>query len=120
MTAKELKRLSRSDLLEMLLALRKENEQLREQLELAQKQLENRRIEIEKSGSLAEAALRLNGIFEAAQAACEQYTENMRQRSEQQERETKAKCDALLEQAEKQAGNYAWLTELMDNANKQD
>lgn len=118
MTAKELKKLRRSDLLEMLLALRKENDQLRKQLEQAQKQLEDRKIEIENSGSLAEAVLRLNGIFEAAQAACEHYEENVRQRMEQQEQETKEKCEQMIAEAKKQAGSYSWLTEVMDEGVK--
>lgn len=41
----------------------------------------NRKIQIEEAGSLAEAALRLNGIFEAAQKAADQYLYNLRQRS---------------------------------------
>lgn len=120
MTAKELKRLRRSDLLEMLLTLRKENEQLRQQLDHAQEQLENRRIEIERSGSLAEAALRLNGVFEAAQAACEQYAENMRQRMEQQEWETTKKCEEIIAQVKRQAGSYSWLTEVTDESDVQE
>ena len=32
---------------------------------------------IENSGSIAEAALKLSGIFEAAQAAADQYLENI-------------------------------------------
>lgn len=113
MNSKELKRLRRADLLEMLLDLSKENEELRKQLEQAQKQLDNRTIEIEYAGSLAEASLRLNGVFEAAQTACVQYFQNIQLRSEQQEqicqqmeRETQEKCDALLAQAQKRAEAY--------------
>lgn len=80
MTAKELKRLRRSDLLEMLLELSKENQALRQELAKAHQQLQDRTILIQESGSLAEAALRLNGVFEAAQAACQQYEENLRMR----------------------------------------
>ena len=69
MTDKELKRLSRTDLLNMMLNLSKENEALRRRLAEAEEKLNSREIAIEESGSLAEAALRLNGIFEAAQAA---------------------------------------------------
>ena len=36
-------------------------------------------IAIEKAGSLAEAALQLNSVFEAAQNACAQYTQNIQQ-----------------------------------------
>lgn len=96
MTERELKKLSRRDLLEMLLALSKENEELRQKLVQAEEQLNSRNIMIENSGSLAEAALRLNGVFEAAQAACEQYVENMRFRKEQQ-----AEINELITQQEK-------------------
>jgi hypothetical protein len=87
MTSKELKRLRRTDLMEMLLELSKENAELRRQLEEANARLADRTLQIEQSGSLAEAALRLNGIFEAAQAACEQYEYNIRLRSQQLEQQ---------------------------------
>ena len=70
MTDKELRKLSRADLIAMMLELAKENQQLREDLEKAQQSLESRRISIEKAGSLADAALQLNGVFEAAEDAC--------------------------------------------------
>lgn len=43
----------------------------------------SRRIELEKAGSIAEASLRLNGVFEAAQKAADQYLENLRRLSEE-------------------------------------
>ena len=82
MTPKELKRLSRTDLLEMVLELTKENDQLYKDTALLRHQLDDRILTIEKCGTLAEAALQLNGVFEAAQQACDQYTENIRYRSE--------------------------------------
>jgi len=113
MTAKELKKLSRADLLEMLLAVSKENAELRQQLEQAQAQLQNRMVKIENSGSLAEAALQLNGIFEAAQAACQQYQENIRQRCDLMEQETRQRCEAMLAEVEQQAGRYDWLADMI-------
>lgn len=109
MTPKELKRLSRGDLLEILLELSRENEQLRQESARLRRELETRTIAIEECGSIAEAALQLSGIFQAAQAACEQYTQNIRERSEQMhqlEAETKAKCDAMLAQAWADAQAY--------------
>lgn len=50
-------------------------QELREQME---EWLTSRRIELEDAGSIAEAALRLNGIFEVAQQAAEQYLYNIR------------------------------------------
>lgn len=113
MRSKELKRLSRNDLLEMMLALSKENEELRETVALLKRQLEDRTITIDAAGSLAEAALQLNGVFEAAQAACEQYTQNIHDRSahleatcRRREQETQEICDRMLAQAKAQAQAY--------------
>lgn len=110
MTAKELKRLRRSDLLEMLLELSKENQGLRKQLAEAEKKLEDRTILIEQSGSLAEAALRLNRIFEDAQAACQQYEQNVRQRCAQMEEQTRCRCEAMMDGAhrERMRGEPEW------------
>lgn len=77
MTDKELKRLSRGELLEMLIQQSKELERLRKQLDAAQTALQNREIAITNAGSIAEAALQLNGVFTAAQDACQQYMENI-------------------------------------------
>ena len=81
MTDKELRRLSRTDLLEMLLEQSKEVERLQQELAEARQQLEERRIMTEEAGSIAEAALRINRVFEAAQAAADQYLENIRQQA---------------------------------------
>lgn len=80
---RELKRLSRADLLELLVTESRENEKLRAQLEEANQKLKSREIELQNSGSLAEAALRLNGVFEAADRAAEQYLENIRRLAEE-------------------------------------
>lgn len=106
MTAGELKRMRRSDLLEMLLQMRKENDQLRQELELAKQALNDRTVAVEQCGSLAEAVVKLNGLMEAAQAACDQYTYNVHKRCEEEEercrkleRSTKQKCDQMLIEA---------------------
>ena len=85
MTEKELKRLSRSDLLEMLIDQSVELKKAQKSLRSAESELSSRRIAIDEAGSIAEASLRVNGVFEAAQAACEQYMENIRTLSEHQE-----------------------------------
>ena len=79
MTRKELRRLSRAELLEMLIQQEEELNACKEQLARAQAELESRQIKISNAGSIAEAALQLSGIFEAAQRACELYTANIRE-----------------------------------------
>ncbi len=76
-TQQELRRLSRADLLEILLAQSREIDSLRAQLAAAQSELADRQIRTERAGSIAEAALELNGVFEAAQRAADQYLENI-------------------------------------------
>ena len=78
MTEKELRRLSRRELLEMLITRTMENERLTEELQQAQKELSDRKFIQEHAGSMAEAALQLNGVFEAADRAAKQYLENIR------------------------------------------
>lgn len=82
MTEKELRRLSRTDLLEMLLEQSKEVQRLQQELEETKQKLEDRRLMEKEAGSIAEAALRINKVFEAAQQAADQYLENIRIRSE--------------------------------------
>lgn len=85
MTEKDLKKLSRIELLELLIEQTEENQLLAEQINTLRAQLENRRITIEESGSIAEASLKLNGVFEAAQAAADEYLENVRRSQAQSE-----------------------------------
>lgn len=83
MTDRELRRLSRAELLEMLLAQIEKNEKLDKRLKAAEAALAERQIVMEQSGTLAEAALRLNGVFEAADQAARQYLENIRAMSQE-------------------------------------
>lgn len=78
MTDKELHRLKRSELLEILVELSEENDRLKEENQLLKNQLDDKNIKIANSGSIAEAALELSGIFEAAQRAADCYLENIK------------------------------------------
>lgn len=108
MTEKELKKLNRTELLELLIASYKEKEELKQRLQEAEEKLEARELAIENSGSLAEASLQLNQVFTAAQAAADQYLDNIRSRCvkldtecQQRERESVEKAKRILEEAEK-------------------
>ena len=136
MTDKELHKLSRKELLELMLEQSRQLDELREQLRQAQEQLTSRRLLLNKAGSIAEAALQVNRVFEAAQAAAEQYLENVQTLSGRQaevcqqladesqkkaeallretqarcqtmEAQTRAKCEAMTRQAKEEA-TQAW------------
>ena len=122
MTEKELHKLKRHDLLEIMVAQSEEVERLTTELketQLALEQLQGgydhlkrrldmkderiaglqetleaeratRRIELEEAGSIAEAALRLNGVFDAAQKAADQYIYNIQQMQQEAKQEEEA------------------------------
>ena len=106
--AKELRKLRRKDLLEILLEQSKENEDQRVLLAVQkqkilhlEERLMDKRIAIAEAGTMAEAALKLNGVFEAAQAAAQQYLDNLQStddRCNAMENETKERCEAMKEE----------------------
>lgn len=75
---KDSKRLSRAELLEMLIEQSKEVESLKKKVDELQKQLDDRTIQLQQTGSIAEAALALNDIFKAADQAASQYIESIK------------------------------------------
>jgi predicted nucleic acid-binding Zn-ribbon protein len=77
MTDKELRRLSRLELVELLLEQSRRVSALEKQLQEANEKLNKREILLHEAGNIAEAALRLNHIFEDAQAASEQYMQGV-------------------------------------------
>ena len=86
MTDNDLKKLNRAELLELLVEQSKKIDQLQAQLDEANRKLADRQIEIDKAGSIAEASLRLSGVFQAAEEAAAQYLENIQRLSGEQEK----------------------------------
>ena len=87
LTEKELKKLSRQELLEVLLAQSKKIDRLNGKLKETQDKLTEREIAISEAGSIAEASLILNNVFADAQKAADQYLENIRRMHDQAELE---------------------------------
>lgn len=99
MTDKELRRLSRSDLLELLISQTEENQALKTRVAQLEDQLNDRRIAVAEAGSIAEASLKLNGVFAAAEEAARQYLENIQRIQQEQE----ASSQSLREKAGQEA-----------------
>lgn len=78
MTEKQLRRLSRAELLELLVTQSQEMEELQAKLDKTEEALHQREITIANAGSIAEAALQLNHVFEAAQEAGQQYVDSLK------------------------------------------
>lgn len=110
MTEKDIKRLSRADLLEMLIEVSEELEETKAKLKDAEERLESKQLNIDNAGSIAEASLRLNGIFQAAEDSCRQYIDNVKrlnegsnadETAEKMLEETKNRCLELEEETKK-------------------
>ena len=84
MTEKELLKLKRSEMLEIMLAQSHEIDSLRKELEEVKAKLEDRKVRMKKAGNLAEASLQLTNIFEEAQKAADLYVYNIKRRAQQQ------------------------------------
>ena len=76
MNSGELKKLNRKMLLEILLEQSKRIEELEKELEKTQNELNNKKILIKESGSIAEASLKLSDIFKSADEAVQIYIKN--------------------------------------------
>ena len=125
MTDKDLQRLKRGELLEILLAQSKEIESLKllveekdQMIDTMSKKLKDRTIELQEAGSIAEASFKLNGVFEAAQNAAQQYLENIqalhdREKNiiDKKEDEVQKRCMGMLQIAQENCDNLKETTE---------
>ena len=84
---KELKKMSRKELLEILLEQAKRIEELENKIEKLNEKLESKKVIFKNAGSLADASLQLSGIFNVAQEAAEIYLNNIKDLKEKGEQE---------------------------------
>ena len=107
MTDKEFKRLSRSQLIDIIYQFQLQQEELMAENEKLKAALADKRILVSNSGNLAEAALELHNVMQTAQNAAEHYLEEVQRRidSEYQTimKDVKAEAAALLEKARQKA-----------------
>ena len=135
MTEKELQKLKRVELVELLLRQVEENQRLKDriydledELNEVKDKLDDRQIILRKAGSIAKASLELNGVFETAQKAADEYLNSImaiyndqkdkaakadatykrrgeqllqetQERCRQMEEDTKRKCNRMLREA---------------------
>ena len=73
-----LKKMSRKDLIEVLLLQNEQISELENEVNSMKELLNKREIIISEAGSIAEASLKLNDVFETAQKAADQYLESIK------------------------------------------
>ena len=79
MQEKQLHKLGKTDLLTLIYKQEKQIQRLTKEVEELKQQLEDRTIQIKEAGSIAEASLKINKIFEVAQQAADEYLRSIKE-----------------------------------------
>ena len=107
MTDKEFKRLSRSQLIEIIYQLQLKQDELVAENEALTKALEDRRLRINKAGNIAEAALEVHNVMQAAQDAAAHYLEEMQLCADHEHqrilKEANDRSASIIEKAQQEA-----------------
>ena len=97
MISKELKRLSRRELVDIIYQLKKNEQKMQEEIESLKNELEDKRIRISTAGSIADAAMSVTNVFSTAQMTADLYLREISYMKENTEKE----CEKKIEDAEK-------------------
>ena len=103
MTEKDLRHLGRRELLEILIQQTKKTSELQSKVKVLEAELEEKRIKVAESGSMADAVMTLNNLFSDADKAADQYIKNIRLNEAESKRvleEAKKQADSIVREAE--------------------
>ncbi len=95
MVSKELKRLSRRELVDIIYQLKKNEQEKQDQITSLEEALQEKRIRISSAGSIAEAAVNLTNVFSIAQTTADLYLHEIACMKEDTEQE----CARMIEEA---------------------
>lgn len=111
MTEQEIRKLSRSELVQLVLDMEQTTDQQRQRIISMERQQRERAANLKKFGSIAESALQVSGVFEAAQQAANMYVEQalqmreaaelMKQEAEKILKEAQDECRRLEEETQR-------------------
>lgn len=95
MTEKDLRKLNRYQLLELLILQTERADKLQERVAELERQLKEQDLQIASMGSIAEASLQLGGVFQAAQEAADIYLNAAKERAQEIEAAARAKAERI-------------------------
>ena len=99
MISKELKKLSRRELVDIIYQLKKNDQEKQEQIAALEEELQDKRIRISVAGSIAEAAMDITQIFSSAQRTADLYLHEI----SAMKADAEIECAKMLEEARRQA-----------------
>lgn len=97
MISKELKKLNRRELVDIIYQLKKNEQEMQEEIESLKNQLEDKRIRLSSAGSIAEAAISVTNMFSTAQMTADLYLREIAIMKE----DTQKECEKKINEAEK-------------------
>lgn len=97
MINKDIKRLSRRELVDIIYQLKTNEQEMQNELESLKKELEDKRIRISEAGSIADAAMSVTNVFSTAQMTADLYLREISLMKE----DTEKACAKKIEEAEK-------------------
>ena len=98
MNEKELRKISRKELLELLLEQANRIVDLEKELADANAKLEDKRIMLNEAGNLAEASLKITDLFQKTMETCKIYSDNIEELNSRIEKEVREKYEAIEKQ----------------------
>lgn len=96
MDEKQMRKLSRYQLLELLIMQTERADALEKQVAELEERLNEKEIKISALGSIAEASLQLSGVFEAAQKAANIYLDNAMRKADEIEAAAKKRAEGSV------------------------
>lgn len=103
MTEKELRKLNRYQLLEILVKQTERADKLQQKVNKLEEQLEHQEISLSELGSIAEAAVKISGVLEASQRAADLYLSSAKKKADDILRCARYEAIAIISQAEEKA-----------------
>ena len=101
MINKELKHLSRHELVDIIYQLKKNEQEMQEQITLLKNELEDKQIRISNAGSIADAAVSITNVFSTAQTTADIYLQEIVSMKEKTEKECEKKIKDTQEKVKK-------------------
>ena len=99
MISKELKKLSRRELVDIIYHLKKNEQEKQMEIAALEEALQEKRIRVSVAGSIAEAATDITQLFSTAQRTADLYLHEIASMKE----DTQKECAKMLEDARRQA-----------------
>ena len=107
MTDKEFKRLSRSELIDIIYQLQLKQEELTADNRKLARALADKRLRVSKAGNIAQASLEIHHVMQTAQDAAEHYLEEVKLRVDEEKKRilknAEARAAAIIAQAQREA-----------------